>query len=75
MLPQTLPIFLSGVGSVLEVCPVPHVYQVRSIFAGLTDSQRLASDWYRVGYALYSAIGVVASENAIGQEQETAGTR
>jgi hypothetical protein len=51
-----LPIFLSGVGSSLELWPLPQSRIVTRMHPQLTDAQRLASDWQRVGHALYSAI-------------------
>ncbi len=33
----------------------------------MTDAQRLASDWYRVGWALYSAIESPKLESLIGK--------
>jgi hypothetical protein len=59
-------------GSALEVYPVPHIYPVRRPFEGLNDAQRLASDWYRVGLALYSAMSVAAVETSREQEEQEA---
>jgi len=74
MLRHVIPIFFSGIGSALEVYPVPLLYPIRRYFDGLTDSQLLASDWYRVGHALYSATGSTrCAQDASGEEQE-AGT-
>lgn len=75
MLGHTLPIFVAGIGSALEVYPVPLLYPIRRHFDGLTDAQLLASDWYRVGHALYSAMGSAGAENAVGEEQETTASR
>jgi hypothetical protein len=66
----TLPIFLGGVGSALEVFPVPHLYKVRRFPEGLNDAQRLALDWYLVGHALYSAIDSTDLEIGRGEEQK-----
>ena len=75
MLRYTLPFFLSGFGSALEICPIQRLYPIRRYTDGLTDSQRLASDWYRVGYSIYSAIGAVPAEKNGGKEEpvDTAG--
>ena len=71
MLRYTIPLFVAGMGSALEVYPVPHQYIVRSIWGGLGDGQRLASDWYRVGHALYSTIdrSKIEVENTVGKEK------
>jgi hypothetical protein len=66
-----MPLFLAGIGSALEIYPVPHAYIVRRPFQGLSDAQLLASDWNRVGQALYSAMNVVAPEIAdVAQRQK-----
>lgn len=66
-----LPLFLSGMGSSLEIYPVPHVYPFQRHLPELNDAQRLASDWYRVGHALYSAIGVVTVERSGGEQEKS----
>ena len=65
-----LPLFLGGMGSVLEVYPVPHVYTFRRQFDSLNDAQRLAMDWYLVGHALYSVINSTPLVSAGGKEQK-----
>jgi hypothetical protein len=71
----TLPFFLAGMGSALEVWPAPCLFPVRRYPDGLTDAQRLASDWYRVGHSLYSAIGSLNAEKTGGEEESTGETR
>ena len=68
MRPYTFPSFVGGMGSALEIYPVPHTYVIRSPFAKLTDAQRLASDWYRVGRALYYALDVAKSERRVEEQ-------
>ena len=63
-----LPFFLGGIGSAAEVYPVPILSPIHRPFSGLTDAQLLASDWYRVGHALYSAMHSIRRENASVQE-------
>jgi hypothetical protein len=70
----TIPIFLAGVGSAIEVYPVPYLYTIRRPFDGLTDGQLLASDWHRVGQALYSAMGSVCSEIADVEKEQARST-
>jgi len=54
---QVLLSFVRGMGSVLQICPARHVYSIPRFGGELTDAQRLASDWNRVGHAMYSVIG------------------
>lgn len=63
--------FLAGIGGALEVYPLPIRFSVRQPSAGLTDAQRLASDWYRVGGAIRSAINDPMLENELGQLRKT----
>jgi hypothetical protein len=49
--------FARGMGSVLQIYPARHVYSIPRVGGELTDAQRLASDWDRVGHAMYSVIG------------------
>jgi hypothetical protein len=65
----TTTFFLAGVSSVLEVYPVPQRIVVHRFPQGLTDAQRLATDWYRVGQSLYASIGKIGVEE---QKQLTA---
>ena len=62
MRPLTMPLFLAGFGSALEIYPLPHVYIVRRPFSGLSDAQLIASDWNRVGQAMYSAMNLARPE-------------
>jgi hypothetical protein len=71
----SIPLFIGGIGCALEVYPVPHLYVIRSEWGSLTDAQRLASDWYRVGHALYSALDKTNAEHAVGKAEETADIR
>ena len=66
----TFPFFLSGIGSALEVYPLPITFQHTQYSQDTTDAQRLASDWYRVGWAIYSAIESPNLESLIGQCRE-----
>jgi hypothetical protein len=68
-------LFLSGVGSALEICPPAFSYPIGRQFPPLNDAQRLASDWYRVGHALYSAIGRADTESHGVEKQERAQAR
>lgn len=70
-----LPFFLGGMGSVLDLYPVPHTYTIRRQHEGLTDAQRLALDWYLVGHSLYSVIGASSSETTGGEQKESADKR
>lgn len=70
-----LPFFMSGMGSVLEIYPAPHVRTFRRQYDGLNDAQRLALDWYRVGYDLFSVMNSSAAEGTGGKEQEPAAKR
>lgn len=65
---------MAGIGSALEVYPVPVTFAVRRYWEGLTDAQRLASDWHRVGRAIYSVIGSPELEDADGEERKTTAT-
>jgi hypothetical protein len=65
-----LPLFVAGIGSALEIYPIPHIFQFQRPFAGLTDDQLLASDWYRVGRALQKALNSQDAETSRGEEQE-----
>ncbi len=71
----TVPIFFAGMGSALEIYPVPHVYTIRRFPDGLSDAQRLASDWYRVGHALYSVMNSTLPESASGKAKEAVADR
>ena len=72
MLRYTVPLFVAGMGSALELCPLPYRVVVQRQFVGLSDAQRLASDWYRVGYALYSSIDAISAERAVETEKDNA---
>jgi hypothetical protein len=52
----TIPYFFAGIGSTLELFPLPIVFKGSPLSEGTSDAQRIASDWYRVGWAIYSAI-------------------
>lgn len=70
MRPLTIPMFLCGMGSVLEIYPVPYLYQFHRHRPDLSDAQRLANDWRRVGEAMYSAMGSLSPEQAGEQAQQ-----
>jgi hypothetical protein len=69
MRPLTIPFFVCGVGSVLEMYPVPMAYHVERPSATMTDAQRLASDWQRVGRALSAAMTTARAESTSGKER------
>lgn len=48
--------FLEGVGGILQIAPSAPSVMVRPHFLCVSDSQRLASDWDRVGLHLHRAI-------------------
>jgi hypothetical protein len=60
----TIPLFVSSIGSALDFYPVPFLFNVRRPHAGFTDAQLLASDWNRVGQALYSSMNSAIREAA-----------
>lgn len=72
MIGFNLPTFVCGVGSVLEVYPVPHLYNFQRHMPELSDAQRLAGDWNRVGQALYTALDAVAGEPHEQEEEQAA---
>ena len=63
--------FVSGIGSALEVYPLPVTITARRHCPDATDAQRLASDWYRVGWAINSAMDSLNPENAVGEDRKT----
>lgn len=65
----SIPFFLGGMGSSLEVYPVSYLYPIQRYFP-LADTQLLASDWFRVGHAIYSVLETVGAEARGGEEQE-----
>ena len=71
----TMPIFFAGMGSALEVCPLPFLYNIQRPFGDLSDGQRLASDWLRVGHALYTSLGSQDTERVSDNRKEPAATR
>jgi|GEM_PF-4346539 len=72
----SLGFFLAGIGSALEVYPIPHLQPIGRQFSGMTDAQRLLSDWNRVGQALCSAIDSSGMEHSAGaKETEPTATR
>jgi hypothetical protein len=68
-----LPFFLGGIGSVLDLYPVPHTYTIRRPFEGLNDAQRLALDWYLVGHSLYSVINSSSFQESTGGKEREPG--
>jgi hypothetical protein len=74
MVQMTKSLFLSGIGCSLELYPVPHVYIIQRPFGPLTDAQRLASDWHRVGHALYSAMNTSKPGKEIVKEENEPAT-
>jgi hypothetical protein len=75
MLRLTMPIFVSGIGSAMEVSPVPFHYPIASPVSGISDSQKLASDWLRVGHSLYASMRSEDAEKLSEERQETAEAR
>ena len=66
--------FVAGIGSALEVYPIPITIAVRRQCPEATDAQRLASDWYRVGTAIYSAMEPVKLEDLGGEDRKITAT-
>lgn len=54
--------FLVGAGSVLQLCPPTNLTPVRPDFMRVSDAERMASDWQRVGSHLQRAIDKVSPE-------------
>jgi hypothetical protein len=73
--PFTLPIFLVGIGSALDVFPASVVHTVQRPFAGYSDAQLLASDWYRVGQAFYGAMSELTAGVPHVQEEEASSSK
>lgn len=70
MRPLTIPLFISSIGSALDFYPVPFLFEVRRPHYGFSDAQLLASDWNRVGQAIYCSMNSVlpGAEGADPQE-------
>jgi hypothetical protein len=65
MLPLMGSIFLSGMGSAVEIYPSPVMVVITRPDPNASDADRIASDWRRVGQALSNAI---EAEVARGEE-------
>ena len=65
-----VPVFLQGLGSALEIAPAASLFPFQRLNPDLSDGQRLASDWQRVGNAMRSAIAQVASTGSDSGEKE-----
>lgn len=70
MMTYTKSYFVSGIGSALEVYPIPIAFAPRRHCPEATDAQRLASDWYRVGRAIYSTMEALNPENVVGEDRK-----
>lgn len=66
-------VFLSGFGSALDVYPQPVQLSISRLHPTLSDHQRLASDWNRVGYAMRNALGKEISEQQAQQAATAVG--
>ena len=62
-------------GSALEIYPVPHTYTIKSYYGGLSDTQKIASDWYRVGSAFYSIMNSGAENSSVEEKEQLIPTR
>lgn len=70
-----MPIFTAGMGSALEVAPVPFHYPIASPVSGIADAQKLASDWLRVGHSLFASMRSVDQEKLSEERQEATQAR
>jgi hypothetical protein len=61
--------FASGVGSILEFYPLKYRRSFQRPVPHLTDAQRLAIDWHRVGSYLAASIALVNESGPIQERQ------